>query len=105
VVDARNYVILGDPAARLPVGTGARVAERPAIEPVTLSQEAVAARAKAAEAKAPAEPVPPIQGLEMEGEPAPGDLLVFSGVNGTTGDYLLAPVTLHELSTYIQGHP
>ena len=105
VVDARNYVILGDPAARLPVGSGVRVAERPAIEPVTLGQEAVAAWKQAAEVSAPATPRPPAPELEAKGGPAPGDLLVFSGINGATGEYLLSPMTLHELSAIIQGRP
>jgi hypothetical protein len=44
-------------------------------------------------------------GPEVEGGLAPIDLLVFSGVNGATGDYLLAPMTLRELSASIQGRP
>jgi hypothetical protein len=90
-VDARNYVILGDPAVRLPLGRGAEVVERPTIEPVTLDL----AIARAAREPGP-EIEPPIKGTEV---------LVFSGVSGATGEYLLPPMTLQEISALIQGRP
>jgi hypothetical protein len=90
-IDARNYVILGDPAARLPLGPDTECVERPAIEPVTLDP-AIAKDAR----KPEPEIAPPIRAT---------DVLVFSGVSGTTGEYLLPPMTLQEISALIQGRP
>lgn len=39
----------------------------------------------------------------MADETTPGDLLYFNGVNGTTGDYDLPPMTGEELSRFLQG--
>lgn len=76
---ARNYIILGDPAARLPLDGGPVPARRPSIEPV-----------------APLGPaLPPVAGPEAAGAPrsapaAAGERLILNGVHALTGAYLLS---------------
>ncbi|HTP08152.1 MAG TPA: hypothetical protein VMP08_07875 [Anaerolineae bacterium] len=54
--DARAYVIIGDPAARLPISDGPAAAQRPAIEAITVSAKPPIVSALAAAAPKP--PVP-----------------------------------------------
>jgi hypothetical protein len=119
-IDARNYVIIGDPAVRLPVTAGPEATERPVIEPVLLSARLVQ---KAAIPTMPEATVPSLESLEVSHEsfpPAPvsrgepegiesahgarGNKPLFAnGINGATGEYLLAPMLLPELSKIIRG--
>jgi hypothetical protein len=83
VLDARNWVILGDPAARLPLEPAATLVERPTIEPVSPVQRA---------------------GLVDFTPPESTDLtLLVNGINGETGEYLIAPMTPKQLSLAAQG--
>ena len=79
-IDARNYIILGDPAARLPLD-GPLVEERPVIAPIE-PLTAPAARSTA---------------------PDPDALLVFNGIDGATGRYAFAAVTLQSMLAQIRG--
>lgn len=88
-IDARNYIVLGDPAVRLPVppvvDEGVDIV-RPTIEPVP----PVAPRRKAADITV-AQP-----------ELAPSDLLVFNGIDGATGEYLFPGLSLAELAEAVK---
>jgi hypothetical protein len=58
--DARSYVVLGDPAVRLPLGDGAAVqAPAPAVAPITVAPIAVAPERRQEEVLPPDEHVPP----------------------------------------------
>ncbi|MBL8055361.1 MAG: hypothetical protein JNK29_01620 [Anaerolineales bacterium] len=74
---ARNYIILGDPAARLPLEGGPVPARRPVIEPVA--------------ELGPARPAPEAAGGEasVRSAPAPGEALILNGLAAATGAYLL----------------
>jgi hypothetical protein len=88
-VDARNYIVLGDPAARLPLGEGTAAAPHPVIEPVT----------RTFATPTPPETVP-------TREPAPvTEHVVFNGVNGATGAYLLPPMTVAQIAEIARGGP
>lgn len=69
--DARAYVILGDPAVRLPVAGPEALRERPALEPIRLS---VAAAAPAAEPTPVSEPAPAMAEPMPAAEPTPAAL-------------------------------
>jgi hypothetical protein len=73
--DARNYVIIGDPAARLPTGDGGVVAERERI------------------VQAPTVPA------------SDSGPLIFNGINGATGDYLLPTMTAEQIAAVARGVP
>jgi hypothetical protein len=81
--DIRNYIVLGDPAVRLPIGDGSVVEpERPTIQPMTVTRQRI-------------EVSPEPSGLE---EGLGDDVLVFNGVNGATSDYLLPPMTAEQMA-------
>jgi hypothetical protein len=73
--DARNYVIIGDPAARLPVGDRGVVAERARI------------------VQTPSLPA------------SDSGPLIFNGINGATGEYLLPPMTAEQIAAVARGVP
>jgi hypothetical protein len=89
--DIRNYIVLGDPAARLPIGDNSVVdLARPTIEPVTGMQQSFQV------------PPKPAGGL---GERLDDNVLVFNGVNGATSDYLLSPMTTEQIAAIALGRP
>jgi hypothetical protein len=88
-IDARNYVVIGDPAVRLPVGDGPRPDRRPVIEPVAAEQP-VAEEALVAKG-----------GLDVTLRPT--ELVIFNGINAATGGYLLPPMTVEQLAMFVRG--
>jgi hypothetical protein len=74
----------------LPVGDDGVVAERPTIDPVMQIQRIV---------QVPPAPAGPVE------EEVGGDVLVFNGVNGATGDYLLPPMTAGQVAAVARGQP
>lgn len=104
-VDARNYIILGDPAARLPLEGGPLVLDRPAITPLAQSAEPPTASRGL---EAAFEPPPPqvnepetSQVLGAAVDPGEPELLYFNGLNGATGVYWTAPFSAEELAALI----
>lgn len=88
--DIRNYIVLGDPAVRLPTGDDSVIeSARPTIEPVTVMEQSI---------QVPPKPSGPREGLD-------DDVLVFNGVNGATSDYLLSPMTAEQIATIALGRP
>ena len=45
----------------------------------------------------------PLEELEVELATSTTDRLVFNGINGASGDYLLSPMTLEQMSAFISG--
>lgn len=115
--DARNYILIGDPGARLPVETGPVVIERPAIEPVALMSVPVTGPPPVGVASPPApeentplavpggamemgsEAAPASKGLEFQ--PLSTNLWIFNGINALTGKPLLS-IPLEEFAALIQ---
>lgn len=87
-IDARNWVILGDPAVRLPLDGETIVKERPVIEPVVCVSR-------------PERVV--IEPEAVSASPERERALVVNGVNGETGEYLLPPMTLKHLTMAARG--
>jgi hypothetical protein len=93
-VDARNYVILGDPAVRLPVDVEAPVTVRPTIEPVIPAAEPT--------------PQPPDIELLKKAARAPlraTELVVFNGIDGASGQYLLPPMSPEQIAKIVMAEP
>ena len=80
MVDARNYIVLGDPAVRLPIDSGPEVDTHPTIEQVPHR----ASRQK---------PSPTEQAA------APQPSFAANGVNGATGQPLQPQLTLEQIVT------
>jgi hypothetical protein len=99
-VDTRNFIILGDPAVRLPLENGPVALERPTIEPVD-TQEAFSPLEAIPEVSIPEKPI--IKGLVSSGVEATvgAALLYFNGIDGTTGQYWTPPMTAEELAQLI----
>jgi hypothetical protein len=96
-IDARNYVLLGDPAARLPVGAGRTDAAHRAIVPVA----PLPATAPVQEAAAP-KPAPAAEPAGSAPLPDTG-LLIVNGINAATGAYLLPPLAAEQVSRALLG--
>jgi hypothetical protein len=76
VIDARNFIILGDPAVRLAI--------TPTFEKAFAAPEVAPRREDA--------PTAPVE-----------ELLYFNGVNGATGEYLLPPMSVESIASLILG--
>lgn len=79
-IDARNYIVLGDPAARLPL-EGTLVDERPVIAPIDPLADVVTRSAA----------------------PDRNTLLVFNGVDGTAGRYAFEAMRLERVVEHVRG--
>ena len=90
-IDARNYVILGDPAVWLPVDVQAPATVRQTIEPV--------APAVKPPPEAPiAEPLPEIT---TKAPLRVTEVMVFNGIDATSGQYLLPPMLPEEVARIV----
>jgi hypothetical protein len=93
-LDARNYIILGDPAVRLPIDSGPVAPQRPAIEPVApitvvAEEDVVTQTAEPPETAPP--PIAAVAEATRGAESGPEALrLVFNGIDALTGRYLLS---------------
>ena len=110
--DARNYVIIGDPAVRLPLGsTAAAHTERPAIPEITAPVPAIAPQAETAAVSLPG--VPPAAaagGMDDYGlmdsfkQANAGMGAALGQISNALGDFLgkaLDEATSLEVSTYV----
>jgi hypothetical protein len=92
-LDARNYVILGDPAVRIPLGAGTGDLKRPTLDPPTVTASAVSGLttgsapdgSDAAGSAGAVAPLPDVGTLEVT-------TLMANGIDGDTGNYLLPPL-------------
>jgi hypothetical protein len=98
-IDARNYILLGDPAVRLPVGAARPSAVRPAVAPVVPLRPTAPSTAAAPQPLPAAEP-----GRPTPSAPSDTDRLIVNGINGATGEYLLPPMTAEQVSRALLGH-
>ncbi|HEX8502235.1 MAG TPA: C25 family cysteine peptidase [Pyrinomonadaceae bacterium] len=97
-LDARNYVILGDPAARLPVGGGTVITERPRIR-----AESPGRRREQKPLKPPREDFAPAGRPKAPPAPRRAEKVLCNGLNGATGDYLLPHMSVEQISAIAQG--
>lgn len=100
VVDARNYVILGDPAVRLPVSVEAKVAIRPTIEPVVPAMESVLESNKP-EPFAELSSVAPLSKGITEPPLHMTEFVVANGIDAVSGRYVLSPLSLEEMAKIV----
>jgi hypothetical protein len=121
-VDARNFIILGDPAARLPLENGPVTLNRPTIEPVQVKEEPEPATRESMTTPGLTTPegagegvVTPPAGKEAVTEThrptlvreegnrrsAKAEILYFNGINGATGEYFVPPMAVEELAKLI----
>ena len=100
-IDARNYIVIGDPATRLPL-EGPIASERPVIEPVEVVDPRPRVLGATGEGM-PSQANLVTESLNIQNSPlAPPDRqLAFNGIDGVTGTYLLT-MTIEELATLIQ---
>ncbi len=96
-LDARNYIVLGDPAARLPLD-GVPAQERPTIVSIAES----GARIGEIPIGRGIDPIPP-DGLESRATTAKEELLIFNGIDAKTGDYAFPPMRIEELLRLVFG--
>ncbi len=104
-IDARNYIIVGDPAVRLPIDSGPVAQQRPVIQPVATVDRAevemTAPSTWSVDRTPEALPIETLVGASGEANP---DILIFNGVDALTGDYLLA-LSPRNLAQVILGTP
>ena len=97
-LDARDYIIIGDPAVRLPVGSGPVITERPRIRPESRKSGRESKSKKLA-----------LDNLAAAGKPkaAPtsrrAERVMCNGLNAVTGGYLLPDTNVEQISAIAQG--
>lgn len=87
-IDARNYVIIGDPAIRLVTKAGLELTEHPIIGAVKWEVEDKTLSASSGQS--------PLMSKAFTKQ------LTFSGVNGVTGEYLLQSIPLEEIAEEVR---
>lgn len=119
-VDARNYIILGDPAARLPLENGPVFEERLTIETVAIKEGLVLSEPETTiePRDSSAELTPELQVEQRAEDRLPAEEVIgevlsewawqaerlyFNGVDGSTGGYRTPPMTAEELARFIKG--
>jgi hypothetical protein len=93
-LDARNYILIGDPAARLPLDTGPILTEWPSIQPVlALHAEEELEFSFVGEVSQVEKESVPLSPVDIEGR------LIFNGLEGENGAYALTvlPEELNQL--------
>jgi hypothetical protein len=127
-IDIRNYIILGDPAVRLPVDAlvpderpvihvdpsmaGAIDAAPPPESPLQVVEADAAELESPVPVAAVAAPAPPAPASSTSAAPAavspapvPAPLAVFNGIDARTGQYFYPPQSIEEFARLAKGHP
>lgn len=107
MLHARSYLLLGDPAVRLPIEPDNRY-EAPHddwIHPAIEAVQPTVVKIRAVKATAPEPPLPETEKASVPAE-APAaqqeDVLMFNGINGESGTYDLPPMKIEDLSAFIR---
>jgi hypothetical protein len=101
-LDARNYVILGDPAVRLPLGPGPEVADRPTLPTGVLIEVEQSIGHVAVGGRVIGIEIGRLSPPSAEGAPTE-ETVIVNGVDGDTGEYLLPPMTPPQVSAMARG--